>query len=393
MNWVDALVLAMALAAVVAGARQGMVTALASLAGVFLGLLLGFEVAPLLVERFASPVTKLAFTLAILVLLVALGETLGVVVGRAVRDRMHLDSVRRVDSALGTVVLGLAVLVVAWLVALPLSSAGFPGLAAAVRGSAVLGAVDRVMPAAARRLPTELRRQLHSTGFPDVLSPFSQTPLVEVDPPDPALQASPVVRQLQSSVIKVRGRASSCGRALEGTGFVVAPDRVMTNAHVVAGTDDVLVEVAGGRKAGTVVLYEPDTDIAVIAVPGLRAEPLRFAPEDASSGASAIVLGYPLDGPYQAAEARVRERIQLRGPDIYDSHSVQRDVYTIRAQVRSGNSGGPMVDPSGRVLGVVFGAAVDQDDTGFVLTADEVADEVAAAPTRSTPVPTGACAT
>jgi S1-C subfamily serine protease len=392
-NWVDALVLAMALAAVVAGARQGMVTALASLAGVFLGLLLGFEVAPLLVERFASPVTKLAFTLAILVLLVALGETLGVVVGRAVRDRMHLDSVRRVDSALGTVVLGLAVLVVAWLVALPLSSAGFPGLAAAVRGSAVLGAVDRVMPAAARRLPTELRRQLHSTGFPDVLSPFSQTPLVEVDPPDPALQASPVVRQLQSSVIKVRGRASSCGRALEGTGFVVAPDRVMTNAHVVAGTDDVLVEVAGGRKAGTVVLYEPDTDIAVIAVPGLRAEPLRFAPEDASSGASAIVLGYPLDGPYQAAEARVRERIQLRGPDIYDSHSVQRDVYTIRAQVRSGNSGGPMVDPSGRVLGVVFGAAVDQDDTGFVLTADEVADEVAAAPTRSTPVPTGACAT
>lgn len=392
MNWVDALVLVMALAAVVAGARQGMVTALASLAGVFLGLLLGFKIAPLLVEQFASPVTKVAFTLAVLVLMVALGETLGVFVGRAVRDRMHIESVRKVDSALGTVVMGLAVLVVAWLVALPLSSAGFPGLAAAVRGSAVLGTVDRVMPDSARRLPTELRRQLHSTGFPDVLSPFSQTPLVEVDPPDPALQASPVVRRLQPSVLKVRGRASSCGRALEGTGFVVAPDRVLTNAHVVAGTDDVGVETARGLRPGTVVLYDPDTDIAVIAVPGLGAEPLRFAPEDATSGASAIVLGYPLDGPYQAAEARVRERIELRGPDIYDAHTVQRDVYTIRAMVRSGNSGGPLVDPDGRVLGVVFGAAVDDDDTGFVLTADEVADDLAAAPTRSSPVGTGDCA-
>jgi S1-C subfamily serine protease len=197
---------------------------------------------------------------------------------------------------------------------------------------------------------------------------------------------------LQPSVLKVRGRASSCGRALEGTGFVVAPGRVMTNAHVVAGTDGVLVEEGGQPKPGDVVLFDPDTDIAVIAVPNLVAPPVRFAQQDAASGASAIVLGYPLDGPYQAAGARVRERIQLRGPDIYDTPTVQRDVYTIRAVVRSGNSGGPMVDPDGNVLGVVFGAAVDANDTGFVLTADEVADEVAAARNRSSRVDTGACA-
>jgi S1-C subfamily serine protease len=391
-NWVDALVLVIALTAVVAGARQGMVTAVASLAGVLIGLLLGFELAPLLVEQFANPATKVSFTLAILVLMVALGETLGVVVGRAVRDRMHIESVRKIDSALGTLVLGLAVLVVAWLVALPLSSAGFPGLAAAVNRSIVLGAVDRVMPEAVRRLPTELRRQLHSTGFPDVLSPFSETPLKEVDPPDSALQASPVVQQARSSVLKIRGRASSCGRALEGSGFVIAPQRVLTNAHVVAGTDEVGVEVADDLLSGRVVLYDPDTDIAVIAVPRLDAPPLRFSQADALSGASALVLGYPLDGPYQASEARVRERINLRGPDIYDSHTVQRDVYTVRAVVRSGNSGGPMVDPQGRVLGVVFGAAVDDDDTGFVLTADEVADEVTAAPGLADEVYTGDCA-
>lgn len=392
MNWVDALVLILAVGAVVAGARQGMVTAVASLGGVLVGLLLGFKIAPIVVERLSSPVTKVAFTLAILVLMVALGETLGVVIGRAVRGRMHVQSVRQVDSALGTVVLGLAVLVVAWLVALPMSSAGFPGLAAAVKRSTVLDAVDRVMPDAARRLPTELRRQLHSTGFPDALSPFSSTPVTEVEPPDPALQASPVVRALQPSVLKVRGRASSCGRALEGTGFVVAPQRVMTNAHVVAGTEDVAVESDGVRLAGTVVLYDADTDVAVIAVPALEAQPLQFSQQDAVTGASSIVLGYPLDGPYQASEGRVRERINLRGPDIYDSRTISRDVYTVRAVVRSGNSGGPMVDPQGQVLGVVFGAAVDDDDTGFVLTADEVADEVAAAPGLRDQVGTGDCA-
>lgn len=393
MNWVDALVIVLALVAVVAGARQGMVTALASMSGVLIGLAVGFKLAPLLVERFTSPVTQVAFTLAILVLMVALGETLGVLVGRTIRDRMHVESVRRVDSALGTVVLGLAVLVVAWLVALPLASAGFPDLASAVRHSTVLGAVNRVMPQAARDLPDELRRRLQSPGFPDILSPFSATPLTEVEPPDPALQGSPVVQQLRSSVLKVRGSASRCSRALEGTGFVIAPERVLTNAHVVAGTDEVAVETQGGsRAAAVVVLYDPDTDVAVLSVPGLEAAPLTFASADAPSGASAIVLGYPLDGPYDAEEARVRERINLSGPDIYDSHTVRRDVYTVRAMVRSGNSGGPLVDPAGQVLGVVFGAAIDAPETGFVLTAREVSEEVAAAPALNARVDTRACA-
>jgi S1-C subfamily serine protease len=170
----------------------------------------------------------------------------------------------------------------------------------------------------------------------------------------------------------------------------------MTNAHVVAGTDEVGVERPDGqRRPGTVVFYDPDTDIAVIAVQGLGAgvRPLRFAPSAAATGASAIVLGYPLDGPYQAAAARVRDRIQLRGPDIYDTRrNVQREVYTIRARVRSGNSGGPLVDPDGQVLGVVFGAAVDDADTGFVLTADEIADELAAGLAGTAAVGTGPCA-
>ena len=392
MNWVDVLVIVLALVAGVSGARQGMVTALASLSGVLLGAILGVRLAPALVERFTSTTTRVAFTVAILVLLVALGETIGVWAGRAVRERMHIEPVRQVDSALGSVVLGLAVLVVAWLVAVPLTAASSAGLASAVNRSVILGAVDGVMPAVARQLPNDLRRLLRESGFPDVLGPFAATPQTEVEPPDPALQASPVVQLLRPSVLKVRGRAPSCGRALEGTGFVVAPERVMTNAHVVAGTQEVGVETPRGLRSGRVVHYDPETDLAVLAVPGLDAPPLPFSPADAETGASAIVLGYPLDGPYQASEARVRSRIDLRGPDIYESQTVLRDVYTVRAVVRSGNSGGPMVDTNGQVLGVVFGAAVDDNDTGFVLTADEVADEVANAPGFTEPVSTRACA-
>ena len=117
--------------------------------------------------------------------------------------------------------------------------------------------------------------------------------------------------------------------------------------------------------------------MAILAVPDLEATPLQFVADEIPQGTDGIVLGYPLDGPYTASEARVRERIpMLRGPDIYDAQTVTRDVYTVRAKVRSGNSGGPLVDPQGRVMGVVFGAAVDDQETGFVLTAQEVQAEV-----------------
>ncbi|MCW2631517.1 MAG: Colicin production protein, partial [Pseudonocardia sp.] len=172
----------------------------------------------------------------------------------------------------------------------------------------------------------------------------------------------------------------------------VGPERVMTNAHVVAGTNEVSVESRGRQRAARVVSYDPELDIAVLSVPGLGLDPLRFAADTAPRGADAIVLGYPLDGPYRATPAKIRERIQLRGPDIYDQGTVTRDVYTIRAKVISGNSGGPMINPAGEVYGMVFGAALDDSETGFVLTAQQVAGEVAAAAGRTASVRTGSCA-
>lgn len=393
MNWVDVLVLALALFAGVSGARQGMVTAVASFVGVLAGAVIGIRTAPALIEEVQSPAIRVAFGVTIVILLVALGETMGVWLGRAVRNRIDGEGIRQLDSALGAVVQGAAALVVAWLVALPLtSSSAFPALTSGMRDSQVLAVVNTVMPDTLRELPTELTRLLDVSGFPDVLAPFSRTPITDVGPVNPALLNSPVVREAQVSVLKVRGRAPACSRALEGTAFVIAPQRVLTNAHVVAGTDEVVVETLSGELDAEVVRFDPDTDAAVLAVPGLRAPVLPLALQPAETGTNALVLGYPLDGPYTASAARVREQIKLRGPDIYNERTVVRDVYTVRALVRSGNSGGPLLNESGEVLGMVFGAAVDDGETGFVLTGDEIADDIAAAPALTQEVATGACA-
>jgi S1-C subfamily serine protease len=390
LNWVDVLVLLLAVLAAVSGAFQGVIIALPSLVGVILGAIAGIQLAPLVVELFTNPAAKVAFAVATVVFLVAIGETLGVWTGRKLRQKINPEKLSGIDKTLGAIVQAAVVFVIAWMIATPLTAV--PGLAKPIKNSVVLGGVNDAMPEAARSLPTDLRKLLDESGFVSFLDPFQKAPSADIGPPDTALQKSGIVGELRSSVVKIRGNATSCSRSLEGSGFVVAPQRVMTNAHVVAGTDEVAIETAGSRLPARVVYFNPDVDIAVLAVPRLQAKPLPLSDVEAQAGDSAIVLGYPLDGPYTATPARLRGRINLRGPDIYASKTVQRDVFTVRAAIRSGNSGGPMIDPAGNVIGVVFGAAVEDPDTGFTLTANQVRSEAEAAPAQSSEVGTGPCA-
>jgi S1-C subfamily serine protease len=394
-NWVDLVVVIIAVIAAVSGARQGIVIALPAFVGVLLGAVIGVRVAPLLITNFTDPATRVAFAVAILVLLVALGETFGVWCGRMLKQRIRNPKLAWVDNALGAILQGLVVFVVAWMIALPLTSfSGLPGLSSALQSSAVLGEVNNLMPDSARQLPADLRKLFDVPGLPNVTNPFSRTPITDVGPPDTALQNSAIVQDVRPSIVKIHGEAPSCSRALEGSGFVIAPQRVLTNAHVVAGTDVVAVEVNNGQLDAHVVYYNSDIDLAILAVPDLTAPPLHFDSAPGTEGQDSIVLGYPLDGPYTASAARIRSRINLPGPNIYDDRTENRDVYTIYAQVRSGNSGGPLIDTRGGVLGVVFGAAVDDPTTGFALTAQQVTSVLPANPTSLyQSVSTDQCAT
>lgn len=389
-QWLDIAVLAVAFIAAVSGWRSGALGSLMSFVGVVLGAVAGVLLAPHLVTQITGARTKLFAALFLILALVVIGEVAGVVLGRAVRGAIRNRTIRTIDSVIGVGLQLVAVLVAAWLLATPLTSSQQPNLAAAVRGSKVLAQVDEVAPSWLKSVPNRLSALLNTSGLPDVLQPFGRTPIIAVSAPDPTLAGNPVVSTAQPSVVKIRGVAPGCQKVLEGSGFVVAPNRVMSNAHVVAGSDSVTVNASGTDYDATVVSYDPDADISILDVPNLPSQPLTFADKSAETGTDALVLGYPGGGEFAATPARIRETIELNGPDIYRTANVTREVYTVRGTVRQGNSGGPLMDLNGKVLGVVFGAAVDDPDTGFVLTAKEVSRQMARIG-GTAPVATGAC--
>jgi S1-C subfamily serine protease len=388
----DAVLILLMLVFAISGYRQGFVIGALSIGGFFSGALIGLQVGPLIANQFADSGIRLAVSLVAIFALAVLGQTLAGWFGTRLRRAIASRPLQRIDDIGGAVVSVVALLLVAWLIAVPLSTSPFPGLNREVRNSAILGGIDDFMPDQAKALSEGLRQTLDTSGFPDVFGSLAPTKARDVPAPDAALASASVVRRSKSSVIKVLGTAPSCSRRIEGSGFVYAAERVMTNAHVVAGTRQVQVETSGGRLRGQVVVYDPRRDLAVIYVPGLDAPVMRFADGPARSGASAIVLGYPQDGPYNAQSARVRDVGNITGPDIYDDKDVTRQIYTIRALVRSGNSGGPLITPNGRVLGVIFAAAADDRHVGFALTAEEAEGTASAGTQRTAAVRTGNCA-
>lgn len=391
MNLVDVVVILLVIAAAISGYRQGLITAMFTLVSAVAGAVVAIQLAPLLMELVDDGAAKIAIGIACVVVGVGIGEIAGSTVGKAITQRISWRPAQAVDRTLGLFGYACSVLIVIWLIAVPLASVPVTWLSSAIRGSAVLARVDEVMPTQAQDVSSRLRDVFNDSGFPAILDPLAPTPNTSVDPPDPGASATPQVAAAGESVLKVRAIAESCARRMEGTGFVIGTGKVLTNAHVVAGSDRAGVEFGGETLDATVVLYDAQLDLAVLDVPDLTAAPLVFASEQAAAGADAIVAGYPLDGPYTLTPARVRSAIQLRGPNIYTDATVTREVYTLRAEVRPGNSGGPLLAPDGTVLGVIFGAAIDEPDVGFALTGRQVADVVQAGLVDETADSTQAC--
>ena len=390
----DALDIVLALAALlfaVSGYRQGFVVGVLSFVGFLGGGVLGARAAPGIAETgFLADLPRPVVGLGIVFLAATVGQLLATLVGAAVRNRMTWKPARTVDAFGGAVVSVVSLLLVAWLVGTAVASSPFPTLAAQVRNSVVLQQVDAAVPMPVERFFASFRRLVDDRGFPEVFGGLAPTQVTEVAPPDPAVRGSAAVEAAQASVLKITGVAESCRRRIEGTGFVYAPERVMTNAHVVAGVTEPEVEVGGEQLPARVVLFDAGRDVAVLAVPGLDRRPLPFAGA-AEQGADAIVVGYPQNGPFRADAARVRGTQNARGPDIYQQETVVREIYAIRGLVQPGNSGGPLLDATGGVYGVIFAAAADDPQTGYALTAAEVAPAARAGISASERADTRTC--
>lgn len=388
---VDVIIVLLALLFAIHGHRQGFIISAATFLGFLGGALLGVQLAPHAADFYTDPLAKLIAALIVVFTLAIGGQAVATAIGFKLRRRVKRNGSMRLDRLAGPVVSVLAVLLVTWMAAAPLANSSMPAVASAVRNSSLVGGIDEYMPEAVKGVYDSMRESLNTSQIPDVFSGLDPTQVRPVEPPDPELAASGAVVNAQRSVLKVHGSAPQCDRQIEGSSFVYADDLVATNAHVVAGTDEVRVESGGALLEAEVIVFEPERDLAVLSVPDLDAPALPTTDRTGASGDDAIVVGYPGGGPYTPTAARVREARTVSGPDIYDSGTVTREVYQLYARIIGGNSGGPLLTTDGEVFGVIFAAAVDDPETGYALTMAETAPVLEEGERASGEVDTGSC--
>lgn len=390
MNSLDLIVIAVLLAYAVSGYFQGFVVNLVATVGLLVGGLLAVAVVPKIFDGKTPTLSTSLLALGIVIGAAAIGQGIGTYVGTDLRNGVTWKPLRWVDAVAGSILSMVAVLCAAWALGYSVSGTTIPYLSTASRNSAILERVDGVMPTQASSVLRAFNEVLDANLFPRYIDPFQSEEITKVAPPDVATLASAGVRKSSASVVKILGQAE-CDRGIEGSGFAYAKERIMTNAHVVAGVDEPSVVIDGKPTPARVVLFDPKLDVAVLAVDGLDLRPLDFDTQG-KAGDAAAILGFPENGPFDARAARIRSEMRLRSPDIYDKGQVVRQTFSVRGLVRSGNSGGPLVSETGDVVGVIFAASITDKSTGYALTATQVADDARAGITATSRVSTGGCA-
>jgi len=398
-DWLDLVIVVLALMFAVRGYHNGLFVTAASMAGLVGGAILGSDLSPLLAHRFTSGVTAGIVGLVVVVLVAIVLQEVAVHLAR--RIRQHLGHglvarfVGRLDAVAGAAGAAAALVFVAWVLALGVSELPSTALTAEVQDSLILHHVDELIPSTVATQFSGVLQLAESRAFPPIFNYLGLQAVLPTPAPVAGSVPAAVVEADAPSIVKVFAEDPECSEDSEGSGFVVSPDHVLTNAHVVAGAQSVRIVQNGlGQEIGaaaTVVLYNPHVDVAILYVPGLDLFPLHFAPAPAAAAASAAVVGYPENGPFTVDPARIRSEETVTGPDIYQDAQVTRQIYALRALVRPGNSGGPLLDPSGTVDGVTFAKAVDSDDVGFALAATEVEPDAAAGANSTAAVSTEGC--
>lgn len=389
MNWFDALVVTLVVIAVVIGFRSGALPQICGLTGA----VMGGGLAILLLPHLEDPLTSLdpeirAFVVfGVVLFAVGIGEAIGSAIGRTAATMLGEGVFGTLDRALGGIVGGAQALLVIWLAGGLLAAGPSPTLATQAQTSYFVRALNGYLPAPTE-IATALSRLLDDSGLPDLFIGLEPLPAPPVSLPD-----DPLVQDLADVAIPstVKVSAATCQSISSGTGFVVEPGYVVTNAHVIAGADTVRVGQGGELYDAAPVGFDPDLDIALLYAPGLPAPALRIAPIDPVRGATGATLGFPGGRGLDVQPAAVTGAYAAQGRDIYGERRVTRAILELRAEIEQGDSGGPLMLSDGTVGGVVFAEARTDDDVGYALTPSSVRDAIAPAIGRTGLVPVGPC--
>jgi S1-C subfamily serine protease len=390
MNIVDIIIILLVLSALVRGAEVGALRQVLATAGFFGGLFFGAWLEPHFAGLAHSAASRswlaLGITLGFALLLLAGGEYAGVVLKRKL---MRHHEGEYADKSLGSVVGAATMLVTIWFAAAILVTLPFLALQNDLKDSAIVSLLDRKLPPAPNVIAS-LSHVIDPNGFPKVFNGNEPAP-VNTNTPLPALGAlNAAVTADQASVVKIEGQG--CGGIVEGSGFVVAPGLVATNAHVVAGISQPYVFDKNGQHTATSIWFDPNLDFAVLSVHNLAGQPLALNSHIAADGTAAAVLGYPGGGDFTVKPAVVLDEFNATGRNIYDAGNTNRSVYEVKATVIPGNSGGPLITANGNVIGIVFAQSTAYNQVGYALTLTQVTSELHQAEQSHQPVSTGACA-
>lgn len=383
----DILLVVMLLGYIVYGFRNGLSRSVFVIAGIIAGVVATFFLAPILATWVPVPWLRLVVTLLAAILLVGAGQALGALIGRGIRSGIQRTPLSGLDRLLGAIVTGVVAALVASVVSFNVAQLGVPLLSRAIAGSTVLRTINTLTPDPVESFLAQVRGIVVEHGLPIISDAFGgQNPVVpQIDTGSAALNTA------AQSVVRITGNAFACGQSQAGTGFVVSDDRVVTNAHVVAGVSEPVIEAPDGQTlSGEVVYFDPIDDLAVIAVRGLDADPLPLA-DTLDPGTEAAFEGYPYGGPFSAGGASIISVDTTRVLDIYGNTRTDREIYTIAADVREGNSGGPLLTLDGQVAGVVFARSGNATTVGYAMTMTELDPVAASAPSLSATVSSGEC--
>ena len=383
---VDGVIIFLAIGALLRGYQIGFIRQVVSTIAFVLGLFPGSWLSSFAMEHISGPskpLAGLAVLLSVCFALMTIGETLAVRLKLAVGNRV----VQRIDNGMGAVMSVVTLVLGVWLASAIFALAPPSSLQSQLKNSSILGALNAKLPPASALL-SSLNKLVDPNQSPEVFAGREPSPDARHTLPDPD-EFTSMLRSIELSVLKIEGLG--CGGIVDGSGFVFAPELVVTNAHVVAGVDSPKVRAGTDALNTTVVLFDPANDIAVLRVPGLNRPALTINRMNPATGSAAFALGYPGGGEYQVSPAVVLDRFEALGKDIYGKSRTTREVYSLQTTIVRGNSGGPVVASDGTVLGVVFATSTTYNNIGYALTMEQVQELLRGAQDKQAAVNTGKC--